>query len=135
AGIVDQDIRIRTGLQGGLAAGRRGDVAGDLGHGDAGMALADFGGGLRQRLRTARGQGDMHALDGQRDGAGASETLAGGAYDGPTAFDSKIHGFTPVMAAILQALRAATLANIKGPDKPPTRLARAQIVCIKATRV
>ena len=56
AGIVDQDIRIRTGLQRGLAAGRRGDVAGDLGHGDAGMAFADFGGGLRQRFRAARGQ-------------------------------------------------------------------------------
>ena len=36
AGIVDQDIRIGTGFQRGLAPGGRGDVAGDLRDGDAG---------------------------------------------------------------------------------------------------
>ena len=39
AGIVDQDIRIGTGLERSLAARRRGDVAGDFRHRDAGMQL------------------------------------------------------------------------------------------------
>ena len=98
AGIVDQDIRIGTGLQRGLAAGRRGDVAGDFGHGDAGIGLAYFGGGLRQRFGAARGQRDMHAFVGERHRAGASQALAGCAHDGAAAFDPKIHCLTPVMS-------------------------------------
>jgi len=47
AGIVDQDIRIRARLQRGLAAIRRGDVAGDFRHRDTGTGFAYFGGGLR----------------------------------------------------------------------------------------
>ena len=98
AGIVDQDIRIGTGLQRGLAPGGRGDVAGDFGHGDAGIGFADFVGGLFQRLRAARRQRDMHAFVGQRHGAGAAQALARCANDGAAAFDPKIHCFTPVMS-------------------------------------
>ena len=98
AGIVDQDIRIGTGLQRGLAPGRRGDVAGDFGDGDAGIGFADFVGGLFQRLRAARGQRDMHAFIGQRHGAGAAQALARCADDGAAAFDPKIHCFSPVMS-------------------------------------
>ena len=100
AGIVDQDVRIGTGLQRRLAARRRGDVADDLGHGDAGMGFADFVGGLRQRLGAARGQRDMHAFSGQRHRAGASQSLAGCADDGAAALDPKIHCFTPVCQVI-----------------------------------
>ena len=78
--------------------GRRGDVAGDLGDGDAGIGFADFVGGLFQRLRAARGQRDMHAFIGQRHGAGAPQALARCADDGAAAFDPKIHCFTPVMS-------------------------------------
>ncbi len=91
AGIVDQDIRIGTGLQHGLAAGRGRDVADHLGHGQAGMVAADFGGGLGKRLGAARRQRDMHALVGERDGAGASQSLARCADDGAAALDSEIH--------------------------------------------
>ena len=98
AGIVDQDVRIGTGFQHGLAPGRRGDVAGDFGHGYAGIGFADFIGGLLQRLGAARRQRDMHAFVGQRHGAGAPQALAGCADDGAAAFDPKIHCFTPVMS-------------------------------------
>ena len=96
AGVVDQDIRVRAGLQRGLAAGRRGDVAGDFRHRDARTGFAYFSGGFRQRLGAARGDGDMHAFGGERHRAGASEPLAGCAYDGAAAFDPKIHCLAPV---------------------------------------
>ena len=98
AGIVDQDVRLGTGLQHGVASRRCRDVAHDLGDGDAGAHFADFVGGLLQRLGAARRQRDMHAFTGQRHGAGAAEALAGGADDGAAAFDPKIHCFAPVMS-------------------------------------
>ena len=59
----------------------------------------------------------MHALVGQRHRAGAPEALAGCADDGATAFDPKIHSFTPVMSGDFLKSEAATVANIAGPDK------------------
>ena len=76
----------------------RGDVADDLGHGDAGIGFPDLVGGLFQRLGAARGQRDMDAFICQRHGAGAAQPLARCANDGAAAFDPKIHCFTPVMS-------------------------------------
>ena len=98
AGIVDQDVRIGAGLQHGFAARRGGDVADDIGDGDAGIGFADFVGGFFQRLGAARRQRDMDAFIGQRHGAGAAQALARCANDGAAAFDPKIHCFAPVMS-------------------------------------
>ena len=95
--------------------GRRRDVAGDLGDGDAGIGFADFIGGLLQRLRAARGQRDMHAFIGQRHGAGAPQALARCADDGAAAFDPKIHCFSPVMSGDVLKVDAATVAKSQLP--------------------
>ena len=115
--LLIENIRIGAGLQRRLAAGRRRDVAGDLGHGHAGIGLADFIGGLLQRLRAARGQRDMHAFIGQRHGAGAPQALARCADDGAAAFDPKIHCFTPVMSGDVLKVMRLTVAKSSGPDK------------------
>ena len=95
----------------------RGDVAGDLGHGHAGIGFAYFGGGFRQRFGAARGHRDMHAFVGQRHRAGASQALAGCADDGAAAFDPKIHCLTPVMSGDCLKSDPAIVANPDGPDK------------------
>ncbi|MEY9925221.1 hypothetical protein ABIF99_011600 [Bradyrhizobium japonicum] len=98
AGIVDQDVRLGAGLQHGLAARRRRDVADDLGDLHARIGFADVVGRLLQGFGAARGQRDVNAGFRQRDGAGAAEALAGCADDGAATFDPKIHCFTPVMS-------------------------------------
>ena len=95
----------------------RGDVADHFGHGDAGIGLADFVGGLLQRLGAARGHGDMHAFAGELHGAGAPQTLARCADDGAAAFDSKIHCFTPVMSGVFEVRFRPLVANLGGLDK------------------
>ena len=113
--LLIEDVRLRAGLQHRLAPGRRGDVADDFGHGDAGIAFADFVRGLLQRLRAARGQRDMHALIGERDRAGASQSLARCADDGAAALDAQIHCFTPVLLRSGFEASQATLANSRWP--------------------
>jgi hypothetical protein len=100
AGIVDQDIRLRAGFEHRLPPRGRGDVADHLGHGHARIGLADLARGLGKRFGAARGKGDMHALIGQRDRAGASQPFRGCADDGAAALDSKIHCSLPLTQMI-----------------------------------
>jgi hypothetical protein len=59
----------------------------------------------------------MDAFIGQRDRTRPAQALARCAYDGPAAFDPKIHCFTPVMSGDFATNDGATLANIGVPDK------------------
>ncbi|MET4024082.1 transposase [Bradyrhizobium sp. S3.2.12] len=68
AGIVDQDIRLGAGLEHGYASRRRRDVAEHLGDLHARIGIPDLVGGLLQGFGAARGQRDVNAGFGQRDG-------------------------------------------------------------------
>jgi hypothetical protein len=125
AGIVDQDVRIGTGLEDGFAAGLGGDVADDLGHRHAGANFTYFSGGFRQRFGAARGHRDMHAFIGQRHRTGPSQALGGCAHDGAAAFDPKIHCLTPRYVRCLLKSGPVIVANPGGPDKRPRYLRNA----------
>ena len=94
AGVVDEDVGVWAGGEGGGAACFGGDVAGDGGDGDAGGG-ADFGGcGLEGGLGSG-GDDDVDAFAGEGHRAGSAEALAGGADDCLLALQSGVHRFIP----------------------------------------
>ena len=88
--VVEQDIGLRTGRKCGRASLRRGDVADDRCHLDAGR-LRDLRAGLFEHVARARHDGDVDAFMGQRKRAGFAETSAGAAEQRLPAADAEVH--------------------------------------------
>ena len=90
ARIVDQDVRVGAGLQQGLAALLRRDVANDRRHLHAeGSEL--LGRGV-EGIRTPGADGDIDAFAGERGRAALAQALRGRTNDSLLALDAQIHG-------------------------------------------
>jgi hypothetical protein len=93
--VVDQNVRLGTGLEQRLLTLRRSDVGGDRDDLGAGR-LAEFGGGGGEALAVAAVDHDLAAGLGERLGAGAAEPAARCADDRLAAGDAEVHaGFPP----------------------------------------
>ena len=88
ARIVDQDVDVWRGDEGGSSAFRCRDVARDRHDLNFRIECAQFAGRRLQRLSTARGDHDVHTLHDQRLRAAFAEAFTCRADQRPFAFDS-----------------------------------------------
>ncbi|MEY2690261.1 MAG: hypothetical protein RL375_4461 [Pseudomonadota bacterium] len=90
-GVVDQNVDLRAGGQGGGPPCRRGDVTRHGAHLDAGGGQAQGSRGSLERVGATRGDHHVDAFGREGLRAAQPESLAGGADQRPFALDAQIH--------------------------------------------